>query len=106
MNKDVDIIMKRVAVLFKRLDRTKYWIQICNDKYDQTFNVFFNAQHVHDNLRSVPVHKINNYSLGQLEETINELRSETKLTIEFTGFTGEKWPKSQRLIQRKRETVE
>lgn len=106
MNKDVEVIMARIKVLFKRLERTKYWIQISKDKYDQTFNVFFNSQHARDNLRSIPLHKVAVYSLEYLENMVIELKKETKLTIEYTGFCGDKWPKSQRLIQRKRETVE
>lgn len=40
MSKEVDAIMKTIEILFKRLDKTKYCLQISRDKYDKTFNIF------------------------------------------------------------------
>lgn len=106
MNKEVDAIMKTIEILFKRLDKTKYWLQISRDKYDKTFNIFFNSQHANDNLRSVRIHKIGYYNLEYLEAIVAKIHEQTQLTIEYVGFSELKWPSSQRLIQRKRETVE
>ncbi|MFT8749430.1 MAG: acetyl-CoA carboxylase, partial [Liquorilactobacillus satsumensis] len=36
MNNDVEIIMGRLTLLFKRQSRTRYWLMIANDPYDQT----------------------------------------------------------------------
>lgn len=40
MNKDLKIITERMIILFKRQSRTRYWLIIANDSYDQTYNVF------------------------------------------------------------------
>ncbi|MBM6414677.1 acetyl-CoA carboxylase [Lacticaseibacillus paracasei] len=57
-------------------------------------------------LQSVPLHKLAHYDLADLEKLLKALRQDIKLTIEFVGFTGERWPASQRLIQRKRVPLE
>lgn len=49
---------------------------------------------------------LSNYDLADLETLLKALRQKIKLTIEFVGFTGERWPKSQKLIQRKRVPLE
>lgn len=54
MNNDVEIIMGRLTLLFKRQSRTRYWLMIANDPYDQTYNVFFNSQRANARLQSVP----------------------------------------------------
>ena len=67
MNNDVEIIMGRLTLLFKRQSRTRYWLMIANDPYDQTYNVFFNSQRANERLQSVPLHKLANYDLADLE---------------------------------------
>ena len=106
MNNDVEIIMGRLNLLFKRQSRTRYWLMIANDPYDQTYNVFFNSQRANERLQSVPLHKLAHYDLADLEKLLKALRQDIKLTIEFVGFTGERWPASQKLIQRKRVPLE
>lgn len=106
MNDDLNIIVSRLKLLFKRLPHTRYWIVINNDPYDDTYNVFFNRQKTHERLYSVPLHKITNYQLDYLEELLTLLREQTKLTIAYTGFTGQIWPRSQKIIQRKRDPLE
>ncbi|KZU95365.1 hypothetical protein A1D15_1152 [Lactiplantibacillus plantarum] len=106
MNKDLDIITSRLALLFKPTSRTRYWLVIANDPYDQTYNVFFNSQRANERLRSIPLHKLANYNLNDLENLLKVLRQQTKLTIEFIGFTGQVWPQSQKIIQKRRETLE
>ena len=64
---------------------------------------FFNSQRVNERLKSVPLHKLTNYDLERL---LKQLRQTIKLTIEFVGFTGERWPTSQKLIQRKQVSLE
>ncbi len=67
---------------------------------------FFNSQHRKQRLRSIPLHSLNNYDLNYLEKIINEFKLHSNLTINFVGFTDLKWPKSNQLIQRKRDLLE
>lgn len=106
MNEDLKLITERLAQSFKRLSRTHYWIEIAKDPYDCQYNFFFNSQRVGQRLKSIPLHSVETYELQYLESLLQELRKETQLTIKFVGFTGEKWPGSQRLIQRKRNQLE
>ncbi|KZU67240.1 hypothetical protein Nizo2814_1072 [Lactiplantibacillus plantarum] len=57
-------------------------------------------------MQSVPLHKLAHYDVAGLEKLLKALRQDIKLTIEFVGFTGERWPASQKLIQRKRVPLE
>ncbi|MFS1240486.1 acetyl-CoA carboxylase [Lactiplantibacillus plantarum] len=97
MNNDVEIIMGRLTLAVYNQSRTRYWLMIANDPYDQTYNVFFNSQRANARLQSVPLHKLANYDLADLETLPKALRQKIKLTIEFVGFTGERWLKSQKL---------
>lgn len=105
-NVDLDIVMSRLTLLFKREPQTLYWILIVNDPYDKTYNLFFNSQKSNEQLRSIPLHKLTNYDLYFLENFINALHQKTNLTIEYIGFTGQVWPQSQRTIQKRRMTLE
>lgn len=102
MNSDIKIIKGRLTLLFKRRPKTRYWLMLTND----TYNLFFNSQRANERLQSVPLHKLANYDLADLENLLKALRQDIKLTIEFVGFTGERWPASQKLIQRKRVPLE
>ena len=106
MNSDIEIIKGRLTLLFKRRPKTRYWLMLTNDTYDQTYNLFFNSQRANERLQSVPLHKLAHYDLADLEKLLKALRQDIKLTIEFVGFTGECWPASQKLIQRKRVPLE
>ncbi|CAM3097077.1 acetyl-CoA carboxylase [Lactiplantibacillus plajomi] len=100
MTNDAKVICQRMDLLFKRLARTKYWLQVVNDHYDHSYNVFFNSQRKYERLKSVPLHTIATYDLSYLEKVLGDLRTHTQLTIEFEGFSGQLWPDSQRLIER------
>lgn len=102
MNSDIKIIKGRLTLLFKRRPKTRYWLMLTND----TYNLFFNSQRANERLQSVPLHKLAHYDLADLENLLKALRQDIKLTIEFVGFTGERWPASQKLIQRKRVPLE
>jgi hypothetical protein len=47
------------------------------------------------------LHSLHNYDLAQLELFIGLLRQQTRLTIEFIGFEELRWPRTNRLIQRR-----
>lgn len=106
MNKDLEIIYSRMQLLFKRTSRTQYWFQVANDPYDSCYNFFFNSQRKGERLKSVPLHKLDNYDLHYLEQIITGLRKRTNLTIRFVGFTGMKWPQTQKTIQWRRDILE
>ena len=71
-----------------------------------SYNVFFNSQRANERLRSVPLHKLSNYTLNDLENLVEALHRQVKFTIEYIGFTGLIWPRSQTLIQMKRKNLE
>lgn len=106
MPSDLKLITERIDHLFKRKMQTRYWLMVTDDVYDKTYNFFFNFQKKGQRLRSVPLHTVSNYDLGYLERLITGLRKHTQLTIEYVGFTGQRWPVSQRIIQRKKEADE
>ena len=69
MNSDIEIIKGRLTLLFKRRPQTRYWLMLTNDTYDQTYNLFFNSQRANERLQSVPLHKLANYDLADLENS-------------------------------------
>lgn len=105
-NPDAKKINSQIDLLFKRMQRTKYWLLVANDHYDQTFNFFFNSQRKFERLQSVPMHRVKVYDLAYLEQVIKAVRDHTQLTIEFDGFTQQRWPSSQLMIQKRREKFE
>lgn len=106
MSNDLKIITSRIDLLFQRKPCTRYWLQIANDTYDQTFNFFFLSQKPYQRLHCTPIHSVTNYDLANLEQLIIGLSHECKLTIDFTQFSGQRWPQSQRLIQKRRHLLE
>lgn len=105
-NKEADLIYSRIEPLFKRMSRTRYNISISNDIYDKTYNFFFESQHAGERLKSTPLHTIDTYDLEFLEQVVDALKQQTKLTIQYVGFTGEVWPAKQTVIQRKKNPFE
>ncbi|GEP19608.1 hypothetical protein [Pediococcus argentinicus] len=106
MNDDISIIWGRVEQLFKHKYQTMYWIEVYNDRFDDTYNFFFYAKEKFGRQRSIPLHTVKDYHLEHLEGIIDELKKRTQLTIKFGGFDKLYWPKSQKLIQRKASEVE
>ncbi len=106
MNEDLAIIDKRLKTLFKPVSQSRYWLQVVNDPYDQSYNFFFNSQRRNQHVKSIPLHRLTDYQLTYLETVITGLRTKTNLTIEFAGFTGMKWPTTQKIIQWRREGLE
>ncbi|HBF73808.1 MAG TPA: acetyl-CoA carboxylase [Lactobacillus sp.] len=102
MNKDLKLITERLDAGFKRLPQVRYQVQITDDPYDKTYNFFLNYQHRGQRLKSQPLHSIQQYQLTYLEQVVKGLREHTKLSFEYVGFTGQRWPSSQRLIQSRR----
>ncbi|MYV05243.1 acetyl-CoA carboxylase [Furfurilactobacillus milii] len=102
MNKDLDLICQRIDELFLRQYNTRYWLQIVDDPYDKTYNFFFDSLKKAHREKSVPLHTVTIYDLTYLEELVEDIQKHTQLSIQFEGFTGQHWPKSQRIIQRKK----
>lgn len=102
MNNDAKLIVQRANELFKRLPRTQYHLQCTDDIYDKQYNFFFITIPKGKRTHSDPLHSITIHDLGYLEEVIKDIQSQLQLTIEYTGFTGQVWPESQREIQKKR----
>ena len=48
MNSDIEIIKGRLTRLFNRRPKTRYWLMLTNDTYDQTYNLFFNSQRANE----------------------------------------------------------
>lgn len=106
MNDDYRLIIERIEKNFTRKPRTKYWLQIVNDRYDQTFNFFINIQPMAKRMHSIPLHTITEYKLSYLEKLVNQISKKYCLTVVYDGFTGQKWPQTQELIQRRRHRDE
>ncbi|MYV16034.1 acetyl-CoA carboxylase [Furfurilactobacillus milii] len=102
MKNDADTIIERIEPLFKRVPRTMYHIQCVNNKYDQVYNFFFITQPQHKRPHSIPLHSVHTYDLGYLETVIKAIKQRTQLSIEFTGFMGQRWPVAQKEIQFKK----
>lgn len=101
MNKDLEIIEGRIELLFKRVPGTLYHINVVNDRFDHTYNFFFQSQPQRQRIKSAPLHTYQEYDLSKLELLIKKLQEYTVLSIEYTGFTGHKWPSSGKIIQTK-----
>ncbi|VDG19439.1 acetyl-CoA carboxylase [Lactiplantibacillus mudanjiangensis] len=101
MTKDVQLILERLQPFFKQRSQTRYWLQITDNHYGQTYNVFFNYQRKWHRLKSQPLHTLNTYNLADLEAIVTELQTLTKLTIDYVGFGEQVWPNRQQRIQRK-----
>ncbi|ANK59793.1 hypothetical protein [Loigolactobacillus backii] len=97
---EAKLIFERATKLFKRISRTRYWITIVDDKFDKQYNFFFNSQRKNESSRSIPLHTIDNYDLGYLEDIITSLQKLTQLTIKYTGFEQQVWPKKQAIIKK------
>ena len=106
MNRDQKLIQERLAILFKRKSKTRYWLQVVDDPYDHTFNFFFNSQRKWQRLKSVPLHSVTQYDLEYLEEIMTGLSAFTQLTVQYDGFTGKRWPSNFKMIQRKKHKDE
>lgn len=106
MNKDAKIIVERIRVLFKRIPNTKYTINVVNGIYDHQYNFFFEIQKRNERMRSFPLHSVNNYDIENLENIINEIKEVYKLSFDYTGFTGQRWPSTGRVIQKKPKNQE
>lgn len=106
MNKDVKIILERIEEHFKRVPNTRYTVNVVNNVYDEQYNFFFVIQKRNERMKSVPLHLVNNYDLENLENIINEIKAVYKLSFDYTGFTGQRWPNSWQVIQKKRKPQE
>lgn len=77
MNSDIKIIKGRLTLLFKRRPKTRYWLMLTNDTYDQTYNLFFNSQRANERLQSVPLHKLAHYDVAGLEKLLKAITKST-----------------------------
>ncbi|GKT04158.1 acetyl-CoA carboxylase [Furfurilactobacillus sp. WILCCON 0119] len=100
------LIYERIEPLFLRQPHTRYWILVADDPYDKQYNFFFNSLKQGHRERSVPLHSVTDYQLAYLEALIAKLRLRTKLTLVFLNFQQQRWPESQRLIERRRHPDE
>jgi len=101
MNDDYKLIIERIETNFTRKWDTKYFLQIVNDPYDQTYNLFINVQPRNKRMHSIPLHTIFEYNLSYLEKLVGQIAQKYQLTIVYDGFIGLKWPITQELIQRR-----
>lgn len=106
MNADVEIILGRIEEHFKRVPNTRYVINVVNDKFDKTYNFFFFIGKKGKQPHSVPLHTVKKYDLEYLEKIIIELQKHYQLTLDYTGFTNQRWPNSWQIIQKKKKSTE
>ncbi|MFD1430572.1 acetyl-CoA carboxylase [Lacticaseibacillus mingshuiensis] len=103
--RDVDLIVARIQPLFAQRRNTRYWLLIANDPYDHAINFFFNQQSLGHRLKSTPLHSATG-DLSELEQVISALGQHFQFSIEYTGFTGMRWPSTWHLIEKKKESGE
>ncbi|EQE00520.1 hypothetical protein QAS_4095 [Clostridioides difficile CD9] len=106
MNRDAKIIIERIEEHFKRVPNTRYTVNVVNNIYDEQYNFFFEIQKINERMKSVPLHSVNNYDLENLENIVNEIKAVYKLSFDYTGFIGQRWPGSWQVIQKKRKPQE
>jgi len=106
MNSDFNLIIERIQIYFTRKSRTEYWLQVVNDKYDETYNFFINVQRKGERVHSIPLHTVEDYNLSYLEKLINKIMKKYQLSITYDGFVGLKWPEKQELIQKRKHLDE
>ncbi|KRM87333.1 acetyl-CoA carboxylase [Lacticaseibacillus thailandensis] len=106
MSKDGDIINARIDQLFLRRSHTRYWITLVDDRYNHSYNFFFNIIPQKQRHRSIPLHSLPSGDLARLEATLTAIRHHTQLSIEIRGFQGLRWPSDGNLIQKRRRADE
>ncbi|MFT8606515.1 MAG: acetyl-CoA carboxylase [Liquorilactobacillus ghanensis] len=92
------LISRRITQYFKPHIKARYQILVVNNKFDQTFNFFFELQQPPQLPHSFPLHRVTHYDLAYLEEIIKQLQSEYGFTFTFRNFTGLFWPNAQQAI--------
>ncbi|GEK28416.1 acetyl-CoA carboxylase [Furfurilactobacillus siliginis] len=102
MISDLQVITKRLDALFVRKRNVRYWLQVVDDPYDQTYNFFFDSRLKGHREKSVPLHTITHYDLAYLETVIISLKKHTQLSVLYEGFTGQHWPSNYNIIQKRR----
>lgn len=103
---DFRIIISRIETYFIRRRDTEYYLQVVNDKYDETYNFFFNISPRGKRVHSIPLHTVEDYRLLYLEKLINKIFEKYQFSIKYDGFVGLRWPLSQELIQKRRHKDE
>ena len=103
---DIKIILSRVEMLFKRIPNMRYSINIVNDRFDNEYNLFFEKVPRKQRPHSMPIHTLEKYDLEYLEQVVNEIQKHYQLSINYTGFVGERWPISKKVIQKKKSFSE
>ncbi len=101
-NRDADTIVERIKPWMTHLYTSRYKIVVVNDFYDKQYNFYLVIYHPQRRTRAVPLHSVHEITLAQLETLIQSLSQQIHLTIDYRGFAGKRWPKSQKFIQRKK----
>lgn len=99
---EAQYVLKQVNKYFKPGIRARYYILVVNDRFDHTFNFFFNVFKSRQFSRSIPLHRIKHYNLEYLEHIVKNLQKETQLTINFVLFENQRWPSTNKLISYRR----
>lgn len=105
MNKDLNILLARIDQYFMRKRNVRYWLLVTNDPYDHTYNFFFNQQPLGHRKKSIPLHTVTT-DLATFEQLMIGLQQHFHFTIEYTGFTGLRWPSTGQAIERQKNKAE
>ncbi|KRM91083.1 hypothetical protein FC80_GL001079 [Liquorilactobacillus cacaonum DSM 21116] len=100
--KEADYIFEQTKKHFKPHVRARYYILVVNDRFDSSYNFFFNIFKPRQLSRSIPMRRLMNQTLEYLEEVIGFLRQKTTLTFIFILFEDQRWPSNNKLISNKK----
>lgn len=99
------LILDRAKPLFKREYNVQYRIKVVFDHYDHQFNFYMIRYKPGHITRVTPLHHVERTWIADLEEILNLIEKDLKLTIVFAGFEGIKWDSRNSYIQRPKRKV-
>ncbi|WP_225046933.1 acetyl-CoA carboxylase [Lacticaseibacillus kribbianus] len=103
---DIRVINDRIDALFKRAPHTRYWLTAVHNGYDHEFSFFFWQQRRGERQKSLPLHSLQTEDIDVFAAVIAGIRAHTNLSIDYFGFTKERWPATGELIQKRQRDIE
>ncbi|WP_461226797.1 acetyl-CoA carboxylase [Lacticaseibacillus suihuaensis] len=103
---DIKLINERIDALFTRAPKTRYWLTAVHNPYDHEFSFFFWQQRRGERQKSLPLHSLETEDIDVFAAVIAGIKAHTKLTIDYYGFTKERWPATGDLIERRPRDIE
>lgn len=94
------LILDRALPLFKRELNVQYRFKVVFDHFDEQFNFYMIRYKPGHITRVTPLHHVRSSWIVDLEEILDRINQQLKLTVVFAGFEGIKWDSKNTYIQR------